>query len=48
MIYKRGTFTSTPFRIIQKHYECLSEPCNRLIISSIKNCCFLVSNKIVT
>lgn len=33
---------------IQKHYECLFEPCNLLIANTIRNGLFLSSNKIVT
>lgn len=33
---------------IQKHYECLFEHCNLLIINTIRNGLFLSSNKIVT
>lgn len=33
---------------IQKHYECLFEPCNLLIANTIRNVLFLSSNKTVT
>lgn len=33
---------------LKKHYECLFEHCNLLIINTIRNGLFLSSNKIVT
>lgn len=42
--YKETMYSVT----IQKHYECLFEPCNELITNTIRNGLFLSSNKIVT
>lgn len=38
--------TINGYKVIQKHYECLFEPCNILITNTIRNGLFLSSNKI--